>query len=315
MSSILAVDFGGTNIRVAHFEHPTPPPTKQIKRPTLAKEGPESVLQRLEDAIAELIPEDTQGMKIGIAAPGPLDPNEGVIHSAPNLSGWKDIPLRQHLMQEFNCPVFLGNDANMAALGEWRHGAGLGTEHMIYITISTGIGGGIISHGHLLTGSRGLGGELGHMTIVSNGPRCGCGIHGHIEAVAAGPAIARQALERLQSENESSLRELLDRDEPTTTIDVAIAAKAGDQLATQVLADAGQLIGHHLADLAHAFNPEMFVLGGGVSSIGTLLLDPIIKSLEEHVMDPVYFENLQVLPAALGDDAGLVGAMVLANQG
>ena len=315
MSSILAVDFGGTNIRVAHFEHPTPLPTEQIIRPTLAQEGPDSVLKRLKDAIAELKPVGIQGMKIGIAAPGPLDPNEGVIHSAPNLPGWKNVPLRQLLEQEFNCPVFLGNDANLAALGEWGHGAGIGTEHMIYLTISTGIGGGIISHGHLLTGSRGLGAELGHMTIISDGPRCGCGVRGHLEAVASGPAITRQTLERLQSGDDSSLKELLQEGNPITTVEIANAAHAGDHLAVDVLTNAGRLIGHHLANLAHAFNPEMFVLGGGVSSIGELVFNPIRQSLEEHVMDPVYLEHLQLLPAALGDDAGLVGAMVLAEQG
>jgi glucokinase len=314
MSSILAVDFGGTNIRVAHFEQPSPPPSQQIIRPTLAQEGPESVLQRLKDAIVELMPDDLQGVKIGIAAPGPLNPDEGVIHSSPNLAGWKNIPLRQQLAKEFGCPVFLGNDANLAALGEWRHGAGVGTAHMIYLTISTGIGGGVISHGRLLTGSRGLAAELGHMTIRSDGPRCGCGIAGHIEAAAAGPAIARRAQERLRAGETSSLKALLDERGSVTPIEIAEAAKGGDQLSIAVFSEAGHLIGHHLANLAHVFNPEMFVLGGGVASIGDLLFEPIRQSLQAHVMDPVYLENLVLVPAALGDDAGLVGAMVLAEQ-
>jgi glucokinase len=315
MSSILAVDFGGTNIRVAHFTHPSPPASDQIKRSTKAEEGPESVLGRLKDAIAELMPEDPSEIRIGVAAPGPTDPQQGVIYSAPNLTGWKNIPLRQQLFDEFQCPIYLGNDANLAALGEWRHGAGIGTEHMIYLTISTGIGGGVISHGHLLTGSQGLGAELGHMTIQSDGPRCGCGIQGHIEAVASGPAIARNALERLKAGEESSLQALLEAGEPISTVEIGEAAKEGDPLAVDVLSEAGRLIGHHLANLAHAFNPELFILGGGVSSIGELFFNPIRQSLEEHVLDPVYLENLHVKPAALGDDAGLVGAMVLADLG
>jgi glucokinase len=315
MSSILAVDFGGTNIRVAHFDHPTIPPTAQIKKPTLASEGPESVLQRLKDAIAELMPDNGTPVSIGIAAPGPLNPYEGIIHSAPNLPGWKNIPLRQQLYEEFNCPIFLGNDANLAALGEWRHGAGVGTEHMIYLTISTGIGGGIISHGHLLTGSRGLAAELGHMTIMSDGPQCGCGRFGHIEAAAAGPAITRNALSRLEAGEESTLQQAHTDGKIITPVEIAEAARAGDPLSIEVLSQASRLIGQHLANLAHAFDPELFVLGGGISSIGELFFAPIRQSLAEHVMDPVYIEGLRVLPAALGDDAGLIGAMVLADQG
>jgi glucokinase len=315
MSSILAVDFGGTNIRVAYFAQPSPPASDQIKKPTKAEEGPEHVLGRLKDAISELMPEDPSEIRIGIAAPGPIDPQQGVIYNAPNLSGWKNIPLRQQLFDEFGCPVYLGNDANLAALAEWRHGAGIGTEHMIYLTIGTGIGGGVISHGHLLTGSRGLGAELGHMTIQSDGPRCGCGIQGHIEAVASGPAIARNAIERLEAGEKSSLQPSLEAGKPISTVEIAEAAKKGDPLSLDVLSEAGRMIGHHLANLAHAFNPELFVLGGGVSSIGELFFNPIRQSLEEHVMDPVYLENVRVAPASLGDDAGLVGAMVLADLG
>lgn len=314
MSTILAIDFGGTNIRVARFETPTPPPSVQIKRKTLAEEGPDRVIERLTEAIAELMPDDASSVKIGIAAPGPLDPAEGIIIQAPNLPGWKNIPLSHQLSDHFNCPVLLGNDANLAALGEWGHGAGIGTDHMIYMTISTGIGGGIISHGRLLTGFRGLAAELGHMTIMPNGPRCGCGIHGHLEAVAAGPAIARNARSRIDAGDATSLKSLLDDGVEITAVHIAEAAKDGDPLSIDVIADAGRLIGHHLANLAHAFSPELFILGGGVSSIGDLLFNPIRQSFQDHVMDPIYAENIRVVPAALGDDAGLVGAMVLADQ-
>lgn len=315
MSSILAIDFGGTNIRVARFEDPSPPPTTQIKQPTMAQEGPDSVLRRLKQAIAELMPQDRGAVRIGIAAPGPLDPQKGIVYRAPNLPGWKDIPLRQQLSDEFGCPVFLGNDANLAALGEWQHGAGVGAEHMIYLTISTGIGGGIISHGQLLTGSRGLAAELGHMTVLSDGPRCGCGRYGHIEAAASGPAITRNTVSQIEAGADSTLAELHRQGKEITAVEISRAARAGDRLAIEVLATASRQIGHYLADLAHAFNPQLFVLGGGVSSIGELFIEPIRQSLHDHVMDPAYLDGLAVVPAALGDDAGLIGAMVLANQG
>jgi glucokinase len=314
MSSILAVDFGGTNIRVARFEHEQPPSQANIKKPTEAEQGPEAVLSRLKDAISELLPEDRSDVRIGIGAPGPLDPYQGVVLNAPNLPGWKDIPLRKIIEDEFEVPVSVGNDANVAALGEWKFGAGQGTKHLIYMTISTGIGGGVITDGKLLLGARGLAAELGHMTVDPNGPLCGCGQRGHIEALASGPSIARRAVSALESETESSLHETIQRDGDLDAAEVGEAALAGDRLAKRIIVDTGHYLGAHLANLAHAFNPQVFVLGGGVSQIGPLLFDAIEQALHEHVMDPSYLDGLRVLPAKLGDDAGLVGAMVLASQ-
>ncbi len=314
MFGIIAVDFGGTNIRAAYFPSPQPPPVSQNKTATLASEGPNAVITRLIQAIESQIPKGAVDLRIGIAAPGPLDPRTGVILSAPNLSGWTNIPLRDQLSEHFGVPVFLGNDANAAALAEWRFGAGQGTGNMIYLTISTGIGGGVIADGRLLLGAHGLAGELGHITMDLNGPTCGCGIKGHIEAIAAGPALARNATAQLEAGQLSTLKETLSAQGKITSIDIGKAAQAGDELALSVIEEAGLLIGHHLGDLAHIFNPEVFILGGGVSLLGDLIFEPIKRSLREHVMDPAYLDGVRVLPAALGDDAGLVGAMVLASQ-
>ena len=313
MPEIIAVDFGGTNIRAAYFPSPEPPPATQIKIPTKADEGPEAVLGRLVEAIESQYPDRHHDLRIGIASPGPLNPMEGIILMAPNLNGWRDVPLRDRVQDRFGVPVFIGNDANLAALGEWRFGAGRGTRHMIYLTLSTGIGGGVIVDGRLLLGWRGLAAELGHLTLDTQGPLCGCGQKGHAEALAAGPAIARRAIERLHSGEPSSLASELKRHGTLTAKQVGDAARHGDNLAIQTIAEAGAWIGLLLADLAHAFNPQIFVLGGGVSQIGALLFDPIERSLERHVMDPAYIEGLRILPAELGDDAGLVGAMVLAS--
>jgi len=314
MFGIIAVDFGGTNIRAAYFPSPQPPPVSQNKTATLASEGPNAVITRLIQAIESQIPKGAVDLRIGIAAPGPLDPRTGVILSAPNLSGWTNIPLRDQLSEHFGVPVFLGNDANAAALAEWRFGAGQGTGNMVYLTISTGIGGGVIADGRLLLGAHGLAGELGHITMDLNGPTCGCGIKGHIEAIAAGPALARNATAQLEAGQLSTLKETLSAQGKITSIDIGKAAQAGDELALSVIEEAGLLIGHHLGDLAHIFNPEVFILGGGVSLLGDLIFEPIKRSLREHVMDPAYLDGVRVLPAALGDDAGLVGAMVLASQ-
>jgi glucokinase len=314
MTQSIAVDFGGTNIRAAYFATPEPPPEEQVKIPTQSESGPESVIGRLVSAIEAVMPADPAGIHIGIGSPGPLDPNAGIIFKAPNLLGWTDIPLKARLEEKLGCTVHLGNDANVAALGEWKFGAGKGSAHMIYLTISTGIGGGVIVDNQLLLGTRGLAAELGHITMQPRGARCGCGIQGHIEAIASGTAIARKANERLQNGVESVLRHIFDEKGKVSAVDVGEAAARNDAFALDLISETGSLLGHFLADLAHIFNPETFVLGGGVSQLGDLLFQPIQTSFENHLMDPAYAESVSILPAALGDDAGLVGAMVLASQ-
>lgn len=314
MPHFIAVDLGGTNIRAAYFPKAEPPPSTQSKTPTLAPEGPDAVIERLCQAIEEQLPADRTDLSIGVGAPGPLDPKHGMVLKAVNLPGWEMIPLRSILEERFVCPVLLGNDANLAALGEWRFGAGQGTSNLIYLTISTGIGGGVIIDDKLLIGSWGLGAELGHMTVEPDGPICSCGKHGHLEAVASGPAIAKRAMARIEAGEPSSLSEQLQTSESLTAKEVGDAAQAGDPLACEVIEEAAEYIGRHMADLAHAFNPEIFVIGGGVSQLGPLLFEPIERALEANVMSPAYMINLQIAPAALGDDAGLIGAMVLASQ-
>jgi glucokinase len=313
MTQIIAVDFGGTNIRAAYFPHPEPPATTQKKLSTNADEGAQAVIDRIILAIQEQIPQDTADLRIGLGAPGPLDPVRGIVLDAPNLPGWKDIPLRDILQDRFGCPVFIGNDANVAALGEWRFGAGRGSRHLVYLTISTGIGGGVIVDSNLLVGSSGLAGELGHITILPDGPVCGCGNRGHIEAIASGPGIARRAAEGLGVHPESVLNSILAENGTLSGKDIGSAALDGDEYSVQIMREAGLSIGHLLADLCHIFNPEVFVLGGGVSMVGDIFFDAIRDSLRQHVMNPSFLDGLRVVPAALGDDAGLIGAMVLAS--
>ena len=314
MFKIVAIDFGGTNIRVAYFPSPEPPPAKHSKIPTYASQGPQAVVARIIEAIRTIAPSEHENLRIGIGSPGPVNPYRGVVIQAVNLPGWVRIPIRELIQEQFDCPVAVGNDANVAALGEWRFGAGKGTSNLVYLTISTGIGGGVIMDGQLLLGAQGLGTELGHMTVEPGGPICSCGQSGHLEAIAAGPALARQATALIEAGRPSVLAKKLNANKPLTGKDVGEAAQEGDVMAGEIIERAGEIIGRYLADLAHAFNPEVFVLGGGVSQLGPLLFKPIERSLRAHVMNPAYSEDLRVVPAALGDDAGLIGAMVLASQ-
>jgi glucokinase len=308
------VDLGGTNIRAAMFPTAEPTPSAIVRVPTRAAEGPDAVIGRIIGAIEEVSSGVGDGIRIGVGAPGLIDPHRGVIVEAPNLTGWVNIPLRDQLERHFECPVALGNDANLAALGEWRHGAGRGTHNLLFLILGTGIGGGVIIDDRLLVGARGLAGELGHMTIVADGPLCGCGKRGHVEALAAGPAIARRARERIAAGAASSLGSGATKAAEITAEDVAAAAIAGDRLAREVLAEAGAALGLHLANLVHAFDPEMIVFGGGVSQIGAPLFEPMEESLRRNVLHPAYLEGLKLERSALGDDAGLIGAMVLAQE-
>jgi glucokinase len=312
--NLVAVDLGGTSIRAARFAEIAPRSSLQVKIPTQPASGREGVIRRIIGAIEEVTPGARDGLRIGVGAPGPLDPHQGVILEAPNLPDWIDVPLQAILSDHFHCPVAIGNDANLAALGEWRFGAGQGCHDLLYLTLGTGIGGAVIAGDRLLLGFRGLATELGHMTVDPNGPMCGCGHPGHLEALASGPAIARRALELLEAGQPSVLSEQATSPGGLTAEAIGQAAIAGDLLSRRVVSEAGDAIGRHLANLVHAFNPEVIVLGGGVSRIGPLLFEPIERALHAHVIHQFYLEGLRLEAAALGDDAGLIGAMVLASE-
>ena len=307
MSVSIAVDIGGTQMRAACF----PPDGAVLK--SLARVSTShpylSPLERLYELVASIWPEDKTVTSIGVAAPGPVDPYQGIIHAAPNIPGWIDLPLRALLEERFNVPVSLGNDANLAALGEWMFGAGQGHHHLIYMTVSTGIGGGIIVDDRLLLGARGLAAEIGHTSVMLDGPLCGCGQRGHLEAVASGPAIARWA----EQEFTQGVQSILPVGQPLMAKDVAAAAHEGDELAAAALARAGTFIGQGLANFLHIFNPSIVIVGGGVSRSGSLLLDPIKAAMQEHVISPHYLDNLALCTAALGDEVGLMGALALAR--
>jgi glucokinase len=204
----------------------------------------------------------------------------------------------------------LDNDANMAGLAEWKFGAGRGHENLVYLTISTGIGGGVISQGCLLQGFRGMGGELGHMIIDPDGPPCGCGQRGHIESFASGPSIARYVNEQLSAGEKSSLA----GQTSLSTKQIAEAARAGDALAISAFERAGYYLGLAVANYLAIFDPSILIFGGGVSLVEDLLFKPFEDSLRKHTFHPHYLDNLTITRAALGDDAGLLGALALARM-
>lgn len=309
-TKLALVDLGGTQIRVAISD------TKggfctRIARPTPPLGG-EITLQALKDAIHQALAESKCDIaSIAIVAPGPLDPRRGVVAHAPNIPGWRNLPLSAILSQEFSVPVLLGNDANLAALAEQRFGAARGHRDVVYLTVSTGIGGGVISDNVLLIGSHGYAAELGHNSVWADGPRCNCGNLGCVETLASGPAIARQAREAIEAGNPSLLTEMCQGDLSRLTAKlVTEAARQGDALAQATFDRAGYFLGVAITNFLYTFDPTIVVLGGGVTQAGPLLFKPVIATV--HARTPeAYWEHCDIVPAALGEDVGLMGALAL----
>ena len=307
MSLMVAIDIGGTHIRVAAYEPGSTKPIAHTRVPSLANKP--GVFDRLVQAIESIWPKE-QVDAIGIASPGPLDPYTGTILDTPNIKEWVNFPVGPKLSERFGVPVHLDNDANMAGLAEWQYGAGRGHHNLVYLTISTGIGGGVISQDQLLQGFRGMGAELGHMIVDPNGPPCGCGHNGHIESFSSGTAIARYVNEQLKAGQKSTLQ----ADPGLSARQVAEAARNGDALAISAFERAAHYLGIAVANYLAIFDPSILVFGGGVSQVGDLLFKPFQVSLRKHVFHPHYLDGLVITRAALGDDAGLLGALALARM-
>jgi glucokinase len=328
---VIGVDLGGTQIRAAVMRGPRL--LSRIGLLTSEHPGQENVIARMIQAVHQAMDEAAVSLDqitgIGIGAPGPLNGKTGIVFCPPNLPGWQNTPLRDIFYEHFQCPIYLENDANVAAMGEYMFGAGRGSKDVVYLTISTGIGGGIITNGQLLTGSIGTGAELGHMTIDLHGPRCNCGNIGCLESLASGTAIARRANEQIalgKSGSEAlvnfALRERIHEASADTPYDaqslsttpihvntlmVAQAAASGIPLASEIIKSAAEALGVGLVNIIHIFNPEIIILGGGVTQIGEPLLEPARRIVRERAMR-VSRESVRIVSAALGSDAGLIGA-------
>jgi glucokinase len=240
---------------------------------------------------------------IGIGAPGPLDIPGGVLIEPPNLPGWHNVPLREIVQTRMDTPTCLKNDANAAAIGEYLYGAGQGTRDMVYVTVSTGIGGGLILSGRIYHGSSSGAGEIGHTTILPYGPRCGCGNRGCLEALASGTAMAREG------------QELVARGVPTTigsdggdvtARNVVDAMQKGDPYAQQIVAQAMAYLGIGMANMVNLFNPERLVIGGGLTALGDDLLSPVRRATQLRAFRSAS-ARVAVLLASLGPEVGIVG--------
>lgn len=301
MDAYITLDIGGTNIRCAVFLANEIEPFRYKKIRT--HQAGNTAIENIKKVIRSTWPNGHLVRGISATAPGSIDVKKGIVILAPNIPGWKNIELRDTLVKEFSVEVFINNDARLAALGEWKHGAGKGHENLLYFTISTGLGGGAIVHNQLLEGSRGIGTEMGHITLVDDGPVCGCGKHGHLEALSSGTGIENFVKHKIQDGAKTIL------EEGTTSKKIAEAAVQGDQLAIDAFERAAFYLGKGIANYLHIFNPSCLIFGGGVSQSGDLLFKPFERSLREYVLNKEYLNGLEVKMAMLGDNAGLIGAL------
>jgi glucokinase len=245
---------------------------------------------------------------LGIGLPGPVDPAAGVVISPVNLPGFKNVPLNRILTRATGIPSFLHHDAHLAALGEHQRGAARGASEVIYVTVSTGVGAGLVLGGELYAGAHGIAGEVGHIVVQPDGPLCICGNRGCLEAIASGTGIARAARESAPGTPGSALHGL----ENPHAEDVARAAHAGDELANAILETAGTYLGLAIGTLINLFNPQLIVLGGSVLKSGAPLLQPMRRSMNASSWKASR-RGLRIVRPALGDDAGLIGAVEFAR--
>jgi len=301
---IIGVDIGGTKIHAALADrHGTI--LAEIHDLTRATRGYRAIIDNIIEYIEKLrsyMPEGGSLLGIGIGCPGPLDPVAGVVITAPNLPGWIDIPLCQLLRERTGLPVRLANDANAAALGELYFGGGIGRSHMVYITISTGIGAGVIVDGHVLLGRSGAGGEVGHMLIDLQHRRSW-------EDLASGTALRTAASAAMQTEVPTMLHELA-TPHTVTAVEVALAAQRGDALAMELMQREAEFLGLGFVNVLHLFSPEIILVGGSVVTANPSLLDDARRVVQERVIADVY-RSVPIEVAHLGNKVGVLGAVAL----
>jgi len=310
MDRVLAVDLGGTKIYSALVGR-NGEIICESKCLTGPEDGVDAVIGRIANSLKCVCSASEQPVGIGVAVPAYIDSEKGVILFAPNLK-WRDVDLKRALEESFNLPVWMDNDANLAALGEHRYGAGRGYHDLVYITVSTGVGGGLILKNQLYRGAFRGAGEFGHMIVDAHGPICSCGNKGCLEGLASGKAIMREARELVRAGRGKGILVAAESLERVDACAVGKAAEAGDPEAREILASAGRHLGRAIASVANLLNPEVFIIGGGVAcGVGELLLEPAYDEAYKRTYPP-YREQLKIIPAALKGRSGLLGAAAYA---
>jgi glucokinase len=307
------IDIGGTKIAIA-LASPSGAVVTKCSLPTRPELGPRAIIENVASAIDELCSEnDAVLVSIGIGSPAPIDVERGLIMSPSNLRDWVDFPIVDLLAKRFRVPVLLENDANAAALGEHMYGAGRGHKSVFYVTVSTGIGGGIIIDGEVYRGVCTAAGEIGHTIIQPGGVKCNCGSVGCLETICSGTHIVRRTNERLARGENSAINEMISDGRKLTAEMVIEAVRRNDKLAVEIWDETLRYLAIGVANAITLLAPEIVVIGGGIAEAGPLLFDPLRRSVPSYVsMLPA--DKVNIVPAELGKESGLHGALAIADK-
>jgi len=317
----VGIDLGGTNIKIGLFDSKL----KLLSKTSVATKadmGPEVVIDKMAQTVEKLLAEAGLSLQdivaVGIGTPGPAKYSEGVIIKSTNMPTFKNVPICQMLNEKIGAPIVFDNDANVACWGEYAVGAGKGVKDMVFFTLGTGIGGGIISSGELVHGCDENGAELGHMIIYPDGRKCNCGQRGCVEAYASADSTARRAAEALKAGEESSLKKVLDEKGQITSKDIYEHLANGDKLAKEITDGTAKALAITCVNMLHTTEPKRIVFAGGMIAAGDALLNRIKDFFDECIWT-LKKEMVEICFATLGEDAGIIGAAALArhakNQG
>ena len=315
---VVGVDLGGTKILSGVFDHSLES-IGVVKLSTKSQRGVDKVIERIARCVQDAVDEADLSMKqvagLGIGAPGAVDFGGGTVIFAPNLEGWKDVPLKKELEKQLGVPVFVENDCNIAALGVYSTELKSKPRSMVGIFVGTGIGGGLVVNGELYSGFGHTAGELGHMVIDVNGPKCGCGNKGCFEALASRTAIFQQIKAGIKDGQKTMLTEMLGDDlEDLRSGDLRKAIRRGDKFVDRIVEGAAEYIGIATANLINILNPEVVVLGGGViEALADEMMSVIVETAADYAM-PGAMKGVEIVASKLGDSAGITGAAVLARR-
>ena len=309
----IAVDVGGTNTRVAIVDR-SAKISNRVNISTMAHLGKDAsislILNTIESVVTQIGRENIAG--VGVCMPGPMDPVTSELYDPPNLPGWDGLIIKPIFLDFLKTVVKFDNDANIAAIGELKFGAGKNLQSVIYITVGTGIGCGIAINGQMYGGRFGYAGELGHSTIDRNGPKCNCGNIGCLEVMASGTAMARIAREKLNAGESSELSLLHNSDHNLVSAEeVAESARNGDKLSLEIVDEIGTNLGIGIINTLHIFDPEIVIIGGGMAQSMDLLKPSIEKEIQRHAIRSIRINTPPIVTAALGEDASILGAASL----
>lgn len=299
---VVGIDLGGTFFKVGLVEVETGKIKNKIEQETNVQEGREKVIERMAKAVLD-ITKGSEYLGVGIGSPGSIDHDKGIVRFSPNFPDWVDFELGEMLSSKLGKPVYVENDANAFVLGEKWFGAAKGHSHIVALTLGTGVGGGVISHGMLITGHNGIGTELGHVIIEPKGPQCGCGNYGCLESLASATAIRRMAIEGQKKFPES----IIFKSEKIDAKAVFDAAKQGDLLGKSIIEIVINALAIGISNFIHIFNPEVVVIGGGVSRAGEILFNPLREKVE-HLVMPSFKGTYEIVQSPLFEEAGILGA-------